>query len=577
MAKEGLFLQVVEGSLFTNFVYPLAFSLLPFDAFLIETYIPIFISLAIPIIAYVLIETTSEYKGWIAVFAMIAWLAVYRLSSDLHSNLLGIAICLIGSSAILGSATITKKRIILAALAFFIASFVHFETTIFFFLILFMTLITTRKIMKDYRYRLFLLVISVLPAFLLYVNTQFNRLQAEGQIATGSGIVNGDIFENGFGIYLLPLVIAGLLFLIFKKKKSSFDVFLLYWTAFSFLLIGLHFFLPVSNYAYRALVMFPSPFLLVPLVDFIAVNAFSTRIDRGIFRFLLASFIITTIVSASLMASFSLQYFARVFVPRDVYEELVYLKDYGSKNNTNEMLFIYNLDNPGIVELYDYWVSAVIGNHLSYYGNLFDLLQLKEGQYNLISRRYFNVLKGMQPQDIFNRTLVILTQFYSSKNVLSYIDAKELRTNIYVSNLTKLVTKPDITIPINAFNLTSVGHWYLNTELGALEIYSNETQDPYVLLNLSMPQGNYNISLTYWDGSKGNGLEIVVNDEPKAVLNYTASSRFQLSVLENLFLSNATTIIKISVFKQHPYQYFARLQSVTIMPNPFKIQSVSQR
>lgn len=573
-AKAGLIQQVVQGSGFTDFLYPIIFSFLPLNAFSIETYVPIVVTLAIPIAAFVLVRMTSDYKGWIAIFAMSAWFAIYRISSDLHNNLLGIAICLPASGLLLSS-SFTRKRAILIFSAFLVSSFVHIETTIFFALVIILTLIITRKIISNYGFRLLLLVTSVLPALFLYINTQNSRLLTEGTIATGNQVIGGDVFENGFGIFLLAFVIAGLLFLLFKKNKNSFDVFLLSWSFSSFLIIGLYFFIPISNFAYRLLVIFPCPFLVVPLIDFVVKKAFSTEINKNVFKYLLVAFILTTVTSASAMTSYSLQYYPKVFIPKDVYDELMYLKNYNMNTSANGLIFVYNLADPGIVELYDHWISAIIGDHLSYYGNLLDLFQLKEGFDNLISTRFYNVLKVMRPDQIFNRTLVIVNQFYSDENVLSYINATELQPDVFLCNLEKLATQPSLDLPITELNYTSIGNWYTNPDYNAFEIYSNETQDPYVSVYLNVPSEIYNISLTYWDGSLGNGLKIYVNNGLSEVINYNATAGFRSSTIKDISSTNSLIVVKIQVFRPNPYQYFARLKSITITPDPLFVNTGS--
>ena len=70
LAKEGLFLQVIQRCSFTNFLYPLIFSLLPFDSTQIEIFVPISIALLLPLAGYFFIKTTSKYNGVIAVFLM---------------------------------------------------------------------------------------------------------------------------------------------------------------------------------------------------------------------------------------------------------------------------------------------------------------------------------------------------------------------------------------------------------------------------------------------------------------------------------------------------------------------------
>jgi hypothetical protein len=313
----------------------------------------------------------------------------------------------------------------------------------------------------------------------------------------------------------------------------------------------------------------------VPLVDFLIKGAFAKKKNvKWTCGALLVSFVITTLVSSNYVVCYSLRYHPKVFISKDVYDALMRIRDFKQKNNTTNIIFIYDLKEPGIVELYDNWVSAVMGDHLSYYGSFCDFIQLKERYHNLISIRFFNNLIKKSPFDIFNSSLIFFGRFYSDISIVQYLDAEELCTDVYVCNLSKLLAKPSITMPIKNLNFSSLGHWYVNQELNVLEIYSNETQEPYVLLHLNLPQGCYNFTISYWDGSKGNGLKILVNDILIGTINYTASADYQYFLIENIN-TNGVTAIKIVVFKQHIYNYFARLKSITIAPNPFNCKLFS--
>lgn len=572
MAKNGFFFEVIQRCYFTNFVYPIIFSLLPVDSFLVEKFVPIFISFLTPIAAYIFTVKTSKYNGALVIFLVSAWFAIYRLSSDLHANLLALTICLCIFSLILSPFTLTKKQMSFIFWIAWIASFIHLETTVFFSVIALITLITLRDRLKDFGDRVAILIASIIPACLLYAYSKYSKLQTVGILATGSGIIYGDTFVNSFGIYLLPFVIAGILFLILKKEKNNFDVFILDWATLCFLMIFLHFFFPIRNFAERALVIFPSPFLLVPLIDFMLKKTFSNKNEIKLSKIFLISLVIAIIVSANSLVEFSLEYYPKVFISRDIYENLTYLENELRNNATNE-IFIYNLDSSAIVELYDNWVSATVGNHLSYYGNFYDLLQMKIGDKydNLISRRFYNNLKNQCP-NISKCQVIFLKQFYTDESILNYINAEELdNSNIYICDLTKLMAQTNITIAIEDLDLSSLGHWYTNEKLGALEIYYNETQDPYLLLYADfLSEGYYNLSLTYWDGSLGSGLKIFVNNELMNIVNYTGSATFRSFLVRNVFFHADTNLIKIQVFKQHIYKYFARLKSITISPNPFK-------
>ena len=65
-AKDGNFLPLLQISYYTNFLYPLLVSLLPLNAFQIETYVPVILNLLLPIIVYIFVKRTSTYNAYIA-------------------------------------------------------------------------------------------------------------------------------------------------------------------------------------------------------------------------------------------------------------------------------------------------------------------------------------------------------------------------------------------------------------------------------------------------------------------------------------------------------------------------------
>jgi hypothetical protein len=114
------------------------------------------------------------------------------------------------------------------------------------------------------------------------------------------------------------------------------------------------------------------------------------------------------------------------------------------------------------------------------------------------------------------------------------------------------------------------GSWYYNKDMEALAIYGNETQNPYVLLNLNLPvAGVYNVTLLYWDGSRNLGLGIYINNNTGHEIKYDAVGSFTEYSELNVHL-NSTNTLKIEALRvSTSSMYFARVKSITISPNPW--------
>ena len=569
LAKTGQFAELIQRSCFANFLYPITTSFIPLSAFQIEKYVPILLTLLFPAVVYIFVKRTSNYSATLTMISTCAWFTVYRLAG-LHSNLLGLILCLSFVALVLDYSNFSRRKSALTYGLVFFASLVHFEVTFFFTSIVFITLIANKS--RNKTQKSFVLVAGLAPSAILYLYAKFFRLQTEGNLATGSGMISFEIFLYSFGLYLIPLVISGIYFALSKKEKCSFDVFVLSWTFLTLLLVLLNFFLPLRNFAERALVIFPSIFLAVPLIEGLLRKLYA-EINGRFFKSVSIVFMSSLVITASLTLSFSLGFYPKIFIDKGIYDELFYMKDYSTAHNAS-LIFIYTLNNPGVVELYDNWVSAIVGEHLSYYGNIGDFLNLRQGYDNKISRRFYwqGSFQEKSLSDLQNYTIVLIKQFCADKTSLLQDYAEKLNENIYIINLTKIITLSEITVDLpNIWNFSGVGQWYVNTEYNSLSIYSEENQNPYVVLFLDFShEEQYNLSLSYWDAASGNGLKIYINGQLQDQLYYNSTAMFTDYTI-NASLTNGTNTIKIEVFRQPQSKYFARLKSITISPNPFSI------
>jgi len=495
-----------------------------------------------------------------------AWFVTYRLAG-LHSNLLSIILCLLASSLFMGVSVLTYKKATLALVLLTISSFVGFEVTAFFAIILFLALIVSR-VRNKIKY--VLIGAGLVPASLLYIYGKISRLQIESGLATGSGAINSDIFLFSFGFCLIPLVIIGAYLLISKEDRCNYDYFTLIWVLLTLLLVSLNFLLPIKNFAERSLVLFPSIFLLLPSIDKIIKNR--PTFKKNVFKRLMGIVVGSIVITACFTAGFSYGLYPKQFLSKDIYDELEYLQGYLEQTNSS-VIFIYNI-NWGTVELYANWVQAIEGDVLQYYGSITDLLSLRRGYDNSISKRLYSQggFDQMNFSTLIKYKLIIIQQFYLgdiSPSLQSY--STEIYKGVTIVDLTNLSGIPSFTE--SAFGLWSgsgFGNWYYTKTAGTLDVYSNDTQNPHVILNLNLPSsGVYNITLSYWDGSEDIGLYMSINNYTRQEIAYNYSNNFTNYSIGTMALNSINTV-KIEAFRTSPKSmYFAKLKSITISPNPW--------
>lgn len=569
LAKTGMFMKVFQLGSYANFLYPVLVSVLPLNAFQIETYAPILLTALLPLIAYVFVKTTSSYNANLAMVFSLAWYPIYRLVG-LHSNLFGLILSMLATAIFLDKSIFGARKSVLSIVIIMVSSFIHFEVTLFFTLLILITLVISKT--EDRSKRLILLIASIFPSLVLYSYGKIYRLQTEGALATGSGMISSEIVFYSLGSYCIPLALSGMYYVFSKKGKSNYDLFVLSWAFLTILLYLLTFFFPLKNFAERALVLFPSLFLIIPLVKGL-LSRFSKTNYKQLHNALSIVVISTLLVTAFLTAGFAYNYYPKIFLNKEIYDELCYLENYSISNNVS-LLFVYNLANPGVVEFYANWVSAIVGESLSYYGDLFDLLSLRSGYDNPISKRLYThgSFEEKTLSSLSNYEITLVSQFYTGANPVIQSLSEELCENVWSINLAKLMAQPEISFStFSLWNQSGTGGWYYNEVFDAVSIYSGMTENPYALLYLDfLQEGYYNLSLSYWDASLGSGLKIFVNDELTEVIYYNATATFNISEIKDIFLNKSTNIIKIEVFIDSPSsKYFARLRSITISPNPY--------
>lgn len=536
--RDGKLLELIQQQDGVNFLYYILMSALPMTSTEIEIYVPV--SLAIITIGSIgfftnVVTKSSLYSGVSMLFAS-AWFGLYRITSDLHAQLLCIPIVLI---ALTLHARGRPNHGIIIMPSLLLASLVHFETTVLLSVIfLFGKVIVEKK--RKIRSDLILILLPLVPAMILYASHLSNTYQ------TGIPYITHEPAENSFISrsmgYFWPLVIAGVaasFFILRSYGKHHLDggrafcvFFVLLWLSTAFVIFYLDYLSPaLRNYSVRAAVFMPIP--LVASIPFLLVdNAYQSMAEK---RKVLTTFLLSAVIMGATYANLDylikteLPVSNRLFMDGDTFIRLEQLK---TLSLTDEPIFVYYPEGNspgGVSEYYDNWLSALYGNHYSYLGFHNDLLNARETDFNdsvsrLISYRFVQEMMNAgvwNTSSIKAKPVVIIQDFYKIVNLEESTKFDELANGIYIYDASEEL------IETTSFKIKAAvsesGGWYAttrtydNTLHGMIETYvAKQDGRPYTF-RVHLQSGScYSIGLEYHDGTAGLGFQ--VSEESKILL-----------------------------------------------------------
>jgi hypothetical protein len=465
-----------------------------------------------------------------------AWFGLYRITSDLHAQLLSIPLVFIALTFHAGERPGNRKIIIPLLL---LASLVHFETTALLSGIFLIGKMISEKNRKPLMHQLILLL-PLLPGAIIYANHLSNTYQ------TGVPHIVHDPAENSFISrtmgYFWPLLVAGvvasLIILRARNKKNQdsnrtfFVLFILIWLVASFLVFYLDYLNPaLRNYSVRAAVFMPVP--LIASMPFLLVeNAYRSMVGkRKLLTITIATAVIvgTTYVNLNLLIQTELPVSNRLFMDGEVFNRLEKLKSIGV---SDQPIFVYYPagDSPGgVSEYYDNWLSALYGDHYNYLGYHDDLLNARETIFDdsvsrVISYRFVQKMidDGVWSSSaISERPIVVVQDFYKIVNIEGSTKFDQVADGIYLYAPHKTTTETT-SFKITAQVSESLG-WYSTTRVydnmvhSMIETYvGNQDGRPYTF-RVHLQSGScYLIGIKYHDGSTGLGFQ--VSDESKQLL-----------------------------------------------------------
>lgn len=587
-SRKGI-LALMQQTAYYNFGYGMISSILViagFSPFHIEIGLPIILCILIVIISGILAKKFSKEEK-ISVFTIVfatTWFAVYRLGSDLHSNLLTLVFLLASSYFFLlrFERESGKLKWLWFCPLLILASFVHVETTIFFAFILLISALLSylrnyRTTAAKYSFRRLILdstliILFMLPSIVIFF-TQFNSLltQAEGIVVSYPPLKITQ-WISYIGIFSPIAILVFLLKILknFRKNHSPFEDFVITWAFLSIVIALAHYIIPTMMiFSERALILFPTPFIYGIGLEIIIKNIPKSGIkyshiilNSSIIRLtkkmrtlesLISNFsgdigkvfLCLILITWIFISSFSLTtYYVKpalmVYIPSSGYEKLTWLSNYYQLSRPP--IFVYDDYDQyagGLANLYSNWIQVTYGDHYSYLGDVNSLLSLRETPFKSTQSQVFSkiFLNDMITDNVFNKTkllqhqIIIISDFYLPRPFPIYysIGFNEISDGIYVIDPQKVMNKNNFYLPLycKILSETSSLGWYIiprdwSESIYSLEFYDQEPSNPIHsdFLIGIDKPGNYSFVLKYFDVANASNLILEINGEFLGEISY---------------------------------------------------------
>jgi|GEM_PF-6986499 len=544
--RNGEMLSFIQEQDGVNFLYYVLMSILPMSSMDIEIFVPIGLAVvtigSIGLFANVL--TKSPLFTSASMLFASAWFGLYRITSDLHAQLLSIPLVFVALT-LQATGKPGQSKIIVPLLL--LASLVHFETTLLLSGIFLIGKMITEKNGKA-KVRQLLLLLPLLPAVVIYAIHLSNIYQ------TGVPIIVHEPAENSFISrsmgYFWPLVIAGVvasLMILRSNKKQDQDsnrpffvLFVLLWLLIALLIFYLDYLNPaLRNYSVRAAVFIPIP--LIASMPFLLVDRHYQHMvrRRKLLPIALSAIVIVvgTYANLNLLIQTELPVSNRLFMDGEIFARLEKLR---SVELADPPIFVYYPEGNspgGVSEYYDNWLFALYGDHYNFLGYHDDLVNARETSFDdsvsrVISYRFAQKMieDGIwSPSEISKKSIVVVQDFYKVVNMEASSRFDQVADRIYLYAPNKTATDTT-TFKITTHVSESLG-WYSTTRSydnvvhDMIETYvGNKDGRPYIF-RVPLQSGScYEISVEYHDGSAGLGFQVSEASKELLTLYYGESA-----------------------------------------------------
>ncbi len=365
-----------------DFLYPAIGSLISLaglDPFSTELTIPLFLWIIgmLTIVAIVRREMSDAKSSLIALGAGSTWFGLFRLSSDLDANLLGLVLMLGGTWVFLQTQTEARPR----QLAFkasalggiiILSSLSHIETTIFISTTWVLALILSRwrSLVSVQRFAIMLATISlslVPGVFIFWVQQQWVAGLLQGRLPSISAMspLAWLLYLGPIGLVCL-ITIPVILYLKQLHISSRIATLTFSWLFLS-LTIGLAQYLnhSITPFSERAVILTPTPFLAAIIIPRLGNFKVTSQL-KGV-----------ALISLVMVGGSTLYYadighqFYNSFISDSASASLHYLQSSGMVDLKRSIFIVSDPpDERGIGEHNSLWVGAYLGDHYTYLGRV---------------------------------------------------------------------------------------------------------------------------------------------------------------------------------------------------------------
>jgi hypothetical protein len=569
-----------------DFLYPAVGSLISLsglDAFSAELLVPVFLWIVgtLIIVAIVKREMSDAKASLIALAAGSTWFGLFRLSSDLHANLLGLVLMLGGTWLFLHSQGETRlDRLAPNALGLgaiiILSSLAHIETTIFISATWLLGLVLSfwRGLVSFQRFMVLSTTISLslLPGVIIFWYQQqwvAGLLQGRLPAIPATTLATWILYLGPVGLVCL-FAVPVVLYLKHLHLSSRIIVLTFSWLFLS-LTIGLAQYLDqsITPFSERAIILTPTPFLAAILVPLLKNFKLTSQV-RGIGLI----FIIITGASAVYYVGIGHQYYSS-FISNPASASLKFLQSSGVIDPNRSIFILSDAPNQvGSPDHSDFWVGAYLGDHYSYLGRLDFLMAgmetpFRNDQSAQISRLFLN---GLPIAQVRNMTIVYIADFNYPNPMPSFYTTflHPLGASVYEVNQTAWNSNL-VLIPAYSSVLFSEGGWFSGartwTKSGSsLELNSTQpSQVANVSFAFAVPQNaTYNIGLRLWDGLPSNPVSVLIDGTNNHQISYTGMSMaVNVSVFSGV-LTRGVHTLTISVGDEPTMSQYLSLDYVSI-------------
>ena len=576
----------VVSARYYDFLYPAIGSLIALaglDPFSTELTIPLFLWIVgmLTIVAIVRREISDAKASLIALGAGSTWFGLFRLSSDLNANLLGLVLMLGGTWVFLQTQTEARPR----QLAFkasalggiiILSSLSHIETTIFISATWVLALILSRwrSLVSVQRFAIILATISLslLPgAFIFWVQQQWVAGLLQGRLPSISAMS-----PLAWLLYLGPVGLACLIttaVILYSKQLhiSSRIAALTFSWLFISLTIGLAQYLDhsITPFSERAVVLTPTPFLAAIIIPRLGNFKVTSQL-KGV-----------ALISLVMVGGSTLYYadighqFYNSFISDSASSSLHYLQSSGVVDLKRSIFIVSDPpDERGIGEHNSLWVGAYLGDHYTYLGRIDFLMAgletpFTDDQSAQISRFF---ISGLPIDQVRNMTIVFIADFNYPNPRPSFYNTflHLLGKNVYEINQTAW-NPNQVIIPAFSSVLSSSGGWYWTAQPWArsgssLQLNSTHpNQIATVSEAFAAPQNaNYSVTLRIWDGAPSNPISIMLDGKNVDQLTTNGTYAAVNATVFNGYLTKGVHTLTLSVDDQPSVPQYVSLDYISI-------------